>query len=178
MMFPLTRFYAVNWNGHSIPRDWFLVTASTPFISSHRLNEMFLATGEMRHRCQRPHARCRNHSAWCNDWQHAIPTNGEGFRHFRSVERFIARLSEYPALSEYFESSAIRAYLSLLIARLIGMPCRVYVAFRVDGCWSAIDINKIRDATSLNTVPSGSRMHDFSVFFTGKPQRPLTAQAG
>ena len=40
------RFYAVNWNGHSIPRDWFLVTASTPFISSLNSMKCFWRLGD------------------------------------------------------------------------------------------------------------------------------------
>lgn len=47
MMFPLTWFYAVNWNRHSIPLfDWFLVTASTPFISSLNSMKCFWRLGD------------------------------------------------------------------------------------------------------------------------------------
>lgn len=39
-------FYAVNWNGHSIPRDGFSVTASTPFISSLNSMKCFWRLGD------------------------------------------------------------------------------------------------------------------------------------
>lgn len=45
MVFPLTWFYAVNWNGHSIPRDGFSVIASSPCKSSLNSTKCFLATG-------------------------------------------------------------------------------------------------------------------------------------
>lgn len=130
------------------------------------LNEMFFGDWEMRHHRDLMQEDAENYSAWCNDWQHAIPTNGEGFQAFsQRVERFIARLSEY----QHYQNILIVSHqgvLSLLIARLIGMPAESMWHFRVDqGCWSAIDINQNsqRYASSI-AVPSGSRMHDFSVF--------------
>lgn len=67
----------------------------------------------------------------------AIPTNGEGFQAFsQRVERFIARLSEY----QHYQNILVVSHqgvLSLLIARLIGMPAESMWHFRVDqGCWS------------------------------------------
>ena len=60
------------------------------------LNEMFFGDWEMRHHRDLMQEDAENYSAWCNDWQHAIPTNGEGFQAFsQRVERFIARLSEF-----------------------------------------------------------------------------------
>ncbi|KAE9892283.1 adenosylcobalamin/alpha-ribazole phosphatase, partial [Enterobacteriaceae bacterium TzEc052] len=107
------------------------------------LNEMFFGDWEMRHHRDLMQEDAENYSAWCNDWQHAIPTNGEGFQAFsQRVERFIARLSEY----QHYQNILVVSHqgvLSLLIARLIGMPAESMWHFRVDqGCWSAIDINQ------------------------------------
>ena len=60
------------------------------------LNKCFLATGK----CGIIATSCKKipktMTRWCNDWQHAIPTNSEGFQAFsQRVERFIARLSEF-----------------------------------------------------------------------------------
>lgn len=106
------------------------------------LNEMFFGDWEMRHYCDFMQEDAENYSAWCNDWQHAIFTNGEGFQAFlQRVERFIARLSEY----QHYQNILIVSYqgvLSLLIACLIGMLAEFMWHFCVDqGCWSAIDIN-------------------------------------
>lgn len=97
----------------------------------------------MRHHRDLMQEDAENYSAWCNDWQQAIPTNGEGFQAFsQRVERFIARLSEY----QHYQNILVVSHqgvLSLLIARLIGMPAESMWHFRVDpGCWSAIDINQ------------------------------------
>ncbi|HCQ0010503.1 TPA: adenosylcobalamin/alpha-ribazole phosphatase [Escherichia coli] len=107
------------------------------------LNEMFFGDWEMRHHRDLMQEDTENYSAWCNDWQHAIPTNGEGFQAFsQRVERFIARLSEF----QHYQNILVVSHqgvLSLLIARLIGMPAEAMWHFRVDqGCWSAIDINQ------------------------------------
>lgn len=107
------------------------------------LNEMFFGDWEMRHHRDLMQEDAENYSAWCNDWQHAIPTNGEGFQAFsQRVERFIARLSEY----QHYQNILVVSHqgvLSLLITRLIGMPAESMWHFRVDqGCWSAIDINQ------------------------------------
>lgn len=108
------------------------------------LNEMFFGDWEMRHHRDLMQEDAENYSAWCNDWQHAIPTNGEGFQAFsQRVERFIARLSEF----QHYQNILVVSHqgvLSLLIARLIGMPAEAMWHFRVDqGCWSAIDIYPI-----------------------------------
>lgn len=78
-------FYAVNWNGHSIPRDWFSVTASSPFISSLNSTKCFLATG-----------RCDIIATSCKKMPKTIargamtgsmlsPRTVKDFRHFRNV---------------------------------------------------------------------------------------------
>ncbi|MFV2498853.1 histidine phosphatase family protein, partial [Escherichia coli] len=56
-------------------------------------------------------------------------------------ERFIARHSEFQQYQNILVVS-LPGVLSLLIARLIGMPAEAMWHFRVDqGWWSAIDIN-------------------------------------
>lgn len=85
MMFPLTWFYAVNWNGHSIPRDWFLVTASTPFISSLNSMKCFLATG----RCDIIVTSCKKMpktiARGAMTGSMLSPRTVKDFRHFRNV---------------------------------------------------------------------------------------------
>lgn len=157
--------YAVNWNGHSIPRDWFSVTASSPCKSYLNSTKCFLATG----RCDIIATSCKKmpktiaRGAMTGSMQ--SPRTVKDFRHFRNVERFIARLSEF----QHYQNILVVSHqgvLSLLIARLIGIPAEAMWHFRVDqGCWSAIDINQnSRRYASSIAVPSGSRMHDFSVF--------------
>ncbi|TGC28935.1 adenosylcobalamin/alpha-ribazole phosphatase [Escherichia sp. E1130] len=106
------------------------------------LNEMFFGDWEMRHHRELMQEDAENYSAWCNDWQHTVPTRGEGFQAFsQRIERFIAGLSEYQQHKNILIVSH-QGVLSLLIARLIGMPPEAMWHFRVDqGCWSVIDIN-------------------------------------
>ncbi|TGB93220.1 adenosylcobalamin/alpha-ribazole phosphatase [Escherichia sp. E2748] len=106
------------------------------------LNEMFFGDWEMRHHRELMQEDAENYSAWCNDWQHTVPTRGEGFQAFsQRIERFIAGLGDYQQHKNILIVSH-QGVLSLLIARLIGMPPEAMWHFRVDqGCWSAIDIN-------------------------------------
>ncbi len=60
-----------------------------------QLNEMFFGDWEMRHHRDLVIEDAANYGAWCNDWQNAIPTNGEGFQAFSArVNVFIDRLPE------------------------------------------------------------------------------------
>ncbi|WP_137651210.1 adenosylcobalamin/alpha-ribazole phosphatase [Escherichia albertii] len=106
------------------------------------LNEMFFGDWEMRHHRELMQEDSENYNAWCNDWLHAAPTNGESFQMFaQRVECFITALSEYQQYRNILVVSH-QGVLSLLIARLLGMPAEAMWHFRVDqGCWSAIDIN-------------------------------------
>ena len=85
MMFSLTWFYAVNWNGHSIPRDWFSVTASSPCKSYLNSTKCFLATG----RCDIIATSCKKmpktiaRGAMTGSMQ--SPRTVKDFRHFRNV---------------------------------------------------------------------------------------------
>ena len=49
------------------------------------LNEMFFGDWEMRHHRDLMQEDAENYSAWCNDWQHAIPRTVKDFRHFHNV---------------------------------------------------------------------------------------------
>ncbi|MEI8422857.1 histidine phosphatase family protein, partial [Escherichia coli] len=71
------------------------------------------------------------------------PTKGEVFQAFsQRVERFNASLSVFLHIQNILCVSH-QGVLSLLIARLIGMPAEAKWHFRVDqGCWCTIDINQ------------------------------------
>ena len=83
----------------------------------------------MRHHRDLMQEDAENYSAWCNDWQHAIPTNGEGFQAFsQRVERFIARLSEY----QHYQNILVVSHQGVLESVNCSFnwhACRVYVAF-------------------------------------------------
>ncbi|MGX7356802.1 adenosylcobalamin/alpha-ribazole phosphatase [Citrobacter sp. ESY80] len=104
------------------------------------LNEMFFGDWEMRHHRDLAREDAENYAVWCNDWQNATPTNGEGFQTFsQRVERFIAQLADYKACQNLLVVSH-QGVLSVLIARLLSMPAAAMWHFRVEqGCWSAID---------------------------------------
>lgn len=61
---------------------------------------MFFGDWEMRHHRDLQQEDAENYAAWCADWQHAAPTNGEGFQAFSErVCRFTATLSQYQELN-------------------------------------------------------------------------------
>ncbi|WP_196208656.1 adenosylcobalamin/alpha-ribazole phosphatase [Citrobacter sp. Res13-Sevr-PEB04-36] len=104
------------------------------------LNEMFFGDWEMRHHRDLAREDAENYALWCNDWQNAPPTNGEGFQAFsQRVEHFIAQLTDYKDSQNLLVVSH-QGVLSVLIARLLSMPASAMWHFRVEqGCWSAID---------------------------------------
>lgn len=104
------------------------------------LNEMFFGDWEMRHHRDLAREDAENYALWCNDWQNATPTNGEGFQAFsQRVEHFIAQLTAYKDVQNILVVSH-QGVLSVLIARLLSMPASSMWHFRVEqGCWSAID---------------------------------------
>ncbi|WP_039054942.1 adenosylcobalamin/alpha-ribazole phosphatase [Enterobacter sp. Bisph1] len=106
------------------------------------LNEMFFGDWEMRHHRDLTHEDAESYAAWCTDWQHAVPTNGEGFQAFSSrIERVISQVRELKSAYHDVLIASHQGVLSLLIARLLNMPAASLWHFRVDqGCWSAIDI--------------------------------------
>lgn len=104
------------------------------------LNEMFFGDWEMRHHRDLAREDAENYAVWCNDWQNATPTNGEGFQAFsQRVERFITQLADYKDSQNLLVVSH-QGVLSVLVARLLSMPAAAMWHFRVEqGCWSAID---------------------------------------
>ncbi|HEF0062693.1 MULTISPECIES: adenosylcobalamin/alpha-ribazole phosphatase [Citrobacter] len=104
------------------------------------LNEMFFGDWEMRHHRDLAREDAENYAIWCNDWQNATPTNGEGFQAFsQRVERFIAQLADYKDSQNLLVVSH-QGVLSVLVARLLSMPAAAMWHFRIEqGCWSAID---------------------------------------
>lgn len=111
-----------------------------PVRNMPELNEMFFGDWEMRHHRDLAREDAENYAVWCNDWQNATPTNGEGFQAFSlRVERFIAQLADYKMCQNLLVVSH-QGVLSVLIARLLSMPAAAMWHFRVEqGCWSAID---------------------------------------
>lgn len=111
-----------------------------PLQVKPELNEMFFGDWEMRHHRDLSREDAENYAAWCNDWQNATPTNGEGFQAFaQRVERAIHLLADYQHASHVLVVSH-QGVLSLLIARLLAMPAAAMWHFRVEqGCWSVID---------------------------------------
>ena len=111
-----------------------------PVRNMPELNEMFFGDWEMRHHRNLAREDAENYAVWCNDWQNATPTNGEGFQAFsQRVERFIAQLADYKTCQNLLVVSH-QGVLSVLIARLLSMPAAAMWHFRIEqGCWSAID---------------------------------------
>ena len=117
-----------------------LAEREVPVRNMPELNEMFFGDWEMRHHRDLAREDAENYAVWCNDWQNATPTNGEGFQAFsQRVERFIAQLADYKTCQNLLVVSH-QGVLSVLIARLLSMPAAAMWHFRVEqGCWSAID---------------------------------------
>lgn len=116
------------------------------------LNEMFFGDWEMRHHRDLQVEDKENYAAWCADWQHAAPTNGEDFPDFsRRVADFANELAHYPYQNLLIVSH--QGVLSLLTARLLGMPTASMWHFRIDhGAWSVIDFTP--EFTTLRVLNS------------------------
>lgn len=130
-----------------------------PVRNMPELNEMFFGDWEMRHHRDLAREDAENYAVWCNDWQNATPTNGEGFQAFsQRVERFIAQLADYKTCQNLLVVSH-QGVLSVLIARLLSMPAAAMWHFRVEqGCWSAIDF--CDDFGVLKVLNSRAVWHD------------------
>ena len=130
-----------------------------PVRNMPELNEMFFGDWEMRHHRDLAREDAENYAVWCNDWQNATPTNGEGFQTFsQRVERFIAQLADYKTCQNLLVVSH-QGVLSVLIARLLSMPAAAMWHFRVEqGCWSAIDF--CDDFAVLKVLNSRAVWHD------------------
>ncbi|MFJ2975622.1 adenosylcobalamin/alpha-ribazole phosphatase [Kluyvera sp. NPDC087067] len=118
-----------------------LAERNIPVTPHSRLNEMFFGDWEMRHHRDLQVEDKENYAAWCNDWQHAAPTNGEGFPAFsQRVSDFAAELAHYDDQNLLIVSH--QGVLSLLTALLLGMPTASMWHFRIDhGAWSVIDFS-------------------------------------
>ena len=136
-----------------------LADRDVPLRIMPELNEMFFGDWEMRHHRDLAREDAENYAIWCNDWQNATPTNGEGFQAFsQRVERFIAQLADYKE-SENLLVVSHQGVLSVLIARLLSMPAASMWHFRVEqGCWSAIDF--CDDFAVLKVLNSRAVWHD------------------
>ncbi|AVQ90257.1 adenosylcobalamin/alpha-ribazole phosphatase [Citrobacter freundii] len=130
-----------------------------PVRNMPELNEMFFGDWEMRHHRDLAREDAENYAVWCNDWQNATPTNGEGFQAFSlRVERFIAQLDNYKMCQNLLVVSH-QGVLSVLLARLLSMPAAAMWHFRVEqGCWSAIDF--CDDFAVLKVLNSRAVWHD------------------
>ena len=117
-----------------------LAERDVPVRVMPELNEMFFGDWEMRHHRDLAREDAENYAVWCNDWQNATPTNGEGFQAFsQRVERFIAQLADYKDSQNLLVVSH-QGVLSVLVARLLSMSAAAMWHFRIEqGCWSAID---------------------------------------
>ena len=123
-----------------------------PLSANPLLNEMFFGDWEMRHHRDLQVEDKENYAAWCADWQHAAPTNGEGFADFsRRVATFADELARYPYQNLLIVSH--QGVLSLLTARLLGMPTAGMWHFRIDhGACSVIDFTP--EFTTLRVLNS------------------------
>ena len=112
-----------------------------PITTHPLLNEMFFGDWEMRHHRDLQIEDKANYDAWCADWQHAAPTNGESFPDFSlRVQAFADELAGYDDKNLLIVSH--QGVLSLLTALLLGMPTASMWHFRIDhGAWSVIDFN-------------------------------------
>lgn len=124
-----------------------------PRQSFAALNEMFFGDWEMRHHRDLQQEDAENYAAWCADWQHAAPTNGEGFRAFAErVRGFTVTLSQFREL-DHLLIVGHQGVLSLLVAQLLNMPDSAMWHFPIEhGTWSLVDLQP--DFTTLRVLNS------------------------
>ena len=124
-----------------------------PLECRAELNEMFFGDWEMRHHRDLQHEDAENYAAWCADWQHAAPTNGEGFQAFAGrVSGFTTTLSQYREL-DHLLIVGHQGVLSLLIAQLLNLPNSAMWHFPIEhGAWSVVDLQP--DFTTLRVLNS------------------------
>lgn len=118
-----------------------LAERDVPLKPHPLLSEMFFGDWEMRHHRNLQIEDKENYAAWCNDWQHAAPTNGESFPAFsKRIRLFADELPHYDDQNLLIVSH--QGVLSLLTALLLGMPTASMWHFRIDhGAWSVIDFS-------------------------------------
>lgn len=105
------------------------------------LNEMFFGDWEMRHHRDLQLEDASNYAAWCADWQHAAPTNGENFQNFaHRVRTFAAQLTQNQQPDNLLVVGH-KGVLSLLIAQLLKLPAEAMWHFPVaHGAWSVLEL--------------------------------------
>ena len=124
-----------------------------PLAPHSLLNEMFFGDWEMRHHRDLQQEDAENYAAWCADWQHAAPTNGEGFQAFAErVRGFTVTLSQFREL-DHLLIVGHQGVLSLLVAQLLNMPDSAMWHVPIEhGAWSLVDLQP--DFTTLRVLNS------------------------
>ncbi|MCV9878054.1 adenosylcobalamin/alpha-ribazole phosphatase [Brenneria izbisi] len=90
--------------------------------SDTALNEMHFGDWEMRHHSELQQQDAQNWAVWVKDWQHARPTAGESFPEFSTrIESLVQTLMTQDIQGNHLWV-AHQGVLSLLLARLLGMP--------------------------------------------------------
>ncbi|MGN2427130.1 adenosylcobalamin/alpha-ribazole phosphatase [Raoultella sp. Lac2] len=120
------------------------------------LNEMFFGDWEMRHHRDLQREDAENYAAWCADWQHAAPTNGESFPHFaHRIRTFAGKLTQH-SQPDHLLIVGHKGGLSLLIALLLKLPAETMWHFPVaHGAWSELELHA--DFATLRVLNSQAR---------------------
>lgn len=123
-----------------------------PLVTHPCLNEMFFGDWEMRHHRDLLREDKKNYAAWCSDWQHASPTNGESFSAFsQRIAAFVDELPHYEDQNLLIVSH--QGVLSVLISLLLEMPATSLWHFRIaQGAWSMMDFTP--QFSTLNVLNS------------------------
>lgn len=129
-----------------------------PRHSDACLNELFFGAWEMRHYQDLQREDPVNYAAWCADWQHATPTEGESFQHFaQRIKIFADKLTQYQHL-DHLLIVGHQGGLSLLITQLLQLPVSAMWHFPItQGRWSALDYQP--DFTTLRVLNSAACWH-------------------
>ena len=133
-----------------------LAERDVPVRVMPELNEMFFGDWEMRHHRDLQLEDAENYAAWCADWQHAAPTNGESFQHFaHRVRTFAEKLTHHPQ-PDHLLIVGHKGGLSLLIALLLKLPAEAMWHFPVaHGTWSELELHA--DFATLRVLNSQAR---------------------
>lgn len=127
-----------------------------PVRNMPELNEMFFGDWEMRHHRDLQLEDAENYAAWCADWQHAAPTNGESFQHFAHRVRTFAEKLTHDPQPDHLLIVGHKGGLSLLIALLLKLPAEAMWHFPVaHGTWSELELHA--DFATLRVLNSQAR---------------------
>ncbi len=139
-----------------ITADLMLGTRNIPRQIVPGLNEMFFGDWELRHHRDLRLEDAENYAAWCADWQHAAPTNGENFQHFaHRIRSFAENLTRSPQ-PDHLLIVGHKGGLSLLIALLLKLPAEAMWHFPVThGAWSELELHA--DFATLRVLNSQAR---------------------